>query len=147
MEIFFLHEHSRASFSPMLPNVIKISTLELLESGLFLLKCHLPEMKYQHRMQKFMSSQFHPEALTKISVLFLCVYVALILSPLEKLLLATSVMRLHRKIFHDTKTLLSKTFFSISTQLFHSTSSPNSSSFLVLNTKDCPRVRKTFSQT
>lgn len=119
MEIFLLHEHSRASFDFLSSNAAKrnknFDSLELLDSRLFLLKCHFPEMKYQHRMQKFMSSQFHPEALK--SLFFLHVFV----SPsfevlLRSFFLATSIMRLHRRIFHDTKTLLSETFFSISTQ-------------------------------
>ena len=143
MEIFLLHEHSRASFSTLLPNVIKkfrISRASRVET-------FSSEMIFTRDEISASRSQFYPEALK--SLFFFYVFMSLFRSPLEKLFLATSVMRLHRKIFHDTKTLLSKTFFSISTQpLFYSPSLRSPFFFLPKKIKaESQRVKKVSYET
>lgn len=75
------------------------------------------------------------------SVLVLCRFVST-RRPLEKLFSAGSVMRLHKKIFHDTKTLLSEAFFSISTQ---PPQPPHPATTYKKNNLEL-RVRKTFVQ-
>lgn len=122
----FSHISENGNFSSMnIPELVfptaakcnkNFESLELLELGLFLLNA----MSFTRDEISASNAEVYELSVlprsSKISALFLCVYVAPVRSPLEKLFLATSVMRLHRKIFHDTKTLLSKTFFSISTQ-------------------------------
>lgn len=138
--IFYTECFCSAEILELVWNVIKFYSLELLET--FSLHAIYQRWNISFECRSLWLSSACHHGSSEICARF---YVAS--SPLAALsrsffFSAGSIMRLHRKIFHDTKTLLSETFFSISTQ------PPQTSPSRVDVQKNNLelRVRKTFVQ-